>query len=173
MTKAEPYLFGDQHLHNRLGILVGILGSLAVETPRAVPIRRLREYCDCSSIGVNAALACLAQSNFVRLGDEKPGYWRLANDLSLITLEDLVYCILSTRKRRRQNSPAEKDTSERLAKNVDLFLSQATIEINQQAFKYLRCMSLDRLKRRPQVLLQPRNVDRSADGSKEDRLATT
>lgn len=150
MARHESYLFGDQQLHNGLRTLARILGGLAEEAPRAVCIERLQQYCDCSAAGFSAAWASLVKSNLVRRDEEKPEHWLLARDLGTMTLEDLVHCILSRRRPGKESTP-ESDSTERLSKDVDVFLSHATIEINQQAFKYLRCMSLDRLEHRTQV----------------------
>ncbi|PUA18466.1 hypothetical protein [Glaciimonas sp. PCH181] len=152
MTAPEPYLFGNQQLHHGLGTLTRILGGLAADAPHAVRINRIREYCDYSRVGFGTAWASLVKSNLVRRDEQQPDHWRLAHDLGAITLEDLVHCVFAQSRKDDDETLAEISTSERLSKDVDIFLSQATIEINQQAFKYLRCTSLERLKRRTQVL---------------------
>lgn len=150
MTHAEFYLFGNQQLHDGLRLLARILGGLAEEAPRAVSIERLRQYCDCPPAAFKAAWASLVKSGLLRRDQNTHDHWMLAHDLSTITLEDLVHCILA-RRRSCRKSVAETGRSERLSKDVDVFLSHAAIEINQQAFRYLRRMFLDRLECKAQV----------------------
>lgn len=150
MTQPEFYLFGDQQLHDGLRLLARILGGLAEEAPRAVCTERLRQYCDCPPAAFKVAWASLMKSGLLRRDQKAHDHWVLAHDLSTITLEDLVHCLLS-RRRSYRKSPAEAGRSERLSKDVDVFLSHAAIEINQQAFGYLRRMFLDRLECKAQV----------------------
>lgn len=150
MTQPEFYLFGDQQLHDGLRLLARILGGLAEEAPRAVSIERLQQYCDCPPAAFKAAWASLMKSGLLRRDQDMHDHWMLAHDLSTITLEDMVRCILA-RRRSCRKSLAEAGRSERLSKDVDVFLSHAAMEINQQAFSYLRRMFLDRLESRTPV----------------------
>lgn len=151
MTVANDFIFGSGRLHERFCAITELLGKLVSVAPSALSLAQMKLHTGRSSREISKHFLDLVRGGL--LLETSDGYWRLAVDPAVLTLEDVYRCV-TARPELRSISPA------RLADHhpnhaVDLLLMQAALAINQSVRQHLRQFSLDRLKPAASVPFPP------------------
>lgn len=143
MYIVDDWLLGSQALHQRFYATTEILAKLVASAPRFVSIRQLEN--ETGRTAGRLLKLCVSLENASLLlrhpnGEQK---WTLACSPATVTLEDAMRCVLMEQPRIRQDngSPAAPARAD-----LELFVMQAMLAINQCMFMQLRQFSLDRLK---------------------------
>jgi DNA-binding IscR family transcriptional regulator len=143
LITVDRYIFGDGVLHERFFATTQILAKVVSSAPRPVRIAQLEEATGRSSREISRLCQSLARAGLLRHATAA-GKWELTCNPASVTLEDVFRCVLEASAERK---PLRGATGKRAAgTDVEVFLMQAMLAINQSVFHNLRQFSLDRLK---------------------------
>ena len=142
---VDDYLLGNGALHERFCALTEVLAKFVSHAPRAVTLAQLEDYTGRSAKDIAKLCGSLWRAQLLRPEGNAHDSWVLTCKPSSITLEDVFRCL--TAEQRGNSKPIAKlPQADHPHPDVDLFIMQASITINQSVFKHLRQFSLDRLK---------------------------
>ncbi len=148
-SAIHEFLLGNQQLHGRFSMAIGILAHVVIANPKPVTTAAIS-----ASIGqpvrtVRLLLSHLHQSGLICQDGKVQDAWFCSSAIDTITLAD-IFCSVSDTvpESRRKKSELECAGDARTAsqQSVDLLLMQATMAINQVVLQHLQAFDLGRLK---------------------------
>ena len=139
MSLADEYLLGNPILHHQFCQATEILAVLVSQAPHPVGMAALERFTRCTAKELAPLCSSLWQTMLITPNADGEG-WVLIAPAHRLTLEDVFRCVVE-RQKARPPKPLL-----RLRPDVDTFVSQATITINQSVFRMLRQFPLSRLR---------------------------
>ena len=153
MSLADEFILGSGSLHLQFCLATEILAALVAHAPHPVSTPALEKLTGHPAKDLARICSSLWQSMLISPNSSGEG-WILINPAHKITLEDVFRSVVESQQPRSgAKSPLGTRTA-RMRPDVELFVGQATMAINQSVFRHLRQYSLDRL-RGPSVMLTP------------------
>jgi DNA-binding IscR family transcriptional regulator len=144
MVPYDDCILGTGASYDRFVATTEILARLVSSAPRAVGMAQLEESTGRRSTELRRLCSGLERAGLLRADGQPAQKWTLGRDPSQVTLEDVYRCVVSEQAPKKKGI---RDASqERPSNDVNLFVMQAMIAVNQSVFKHLRQFSLDRLK---------------------------
>lgn len=144
MTALERYILGSSALHFRLYAATEVIGTLVAKMPRAISVEQLAGYTGRSTRQVTKICRDLQRVALLRPDPRlaRREGWMLAGDPSGMTLDDIFRAVMEESPEHRV-SVAPPSTSDSMQRDIDLFISQATMHVNDAIAKHLRKFTLD------------------------------
>ena len=153
MSLADDYILGNASLHFEFCLATEILAALVAHAPHPVSMSVLENLTGHPSKDLARMCSSLWQSILITPNSSGEG-WVLINPAYRITLEDVFRSVVEGQQSRAGSMINSAARASRLSSDVEVFVGQATIAINQSVFRHLRQFPLDRL-RGPSVMLTP------------------
>lgn len=147
MTMLNQYMLGNQNLHDRLYLATGILGKLVSKAPGSLSIKDLSPDPGNRQQSLVAICRTLSRAGLLQEATDDQGTrsWVLSCQPRTTTLEDVFNAIMFDGKRKRR-SPFNNRECRLIHGDAELFLMQATMNVNDALLKHLRLFTLDRFK---------------------------
>jgi DNA-binding IscR family transcriptional regulator len=143
MYIVDDWLLGSQALHHRFFATTEILAKLVASAPRFVSLHQLENETGRKASRLIKLCASLEHASLLLRDPGGEQKWVLACSPGAVTLEDALRCVLMDQGRARRGNESQA-TSVRA--DLEIFLMQAMLAVNQCMFMQLRQFSLDRLK---------------------------
>jgi DNA-binding IscR family transcriptional regulator len=153
VSLADDCILGNGALHLQFCLATEILAALVAHAPHPVSTPVLEKLTGHPSMDLARICSSLWQSMLITPNSSGEG-WILINPAHRITLEDVFRSVVESQQPRANAKSHTAGRPPRMRPDVELFVGQATIAINQSVFRHLRQFSLDRL-RGPSVNLTP------------------
>ena len=148
MTASDNFLFADVLMDQKFRITTEILEQFVSNPSQELSSARLAEHTGRSVREVNQVCKKLQIIGLVVPVKPATKGWKLICDPNTITLEDVYRGVIA----EAAAVPEQQGTARMVgeshaadpARNVDLLIMQATMEVNQSIFRHLRQFSLGR-----------------------------
>jgi DNA-binding IscR family transcriptional regulator len=153
VSLADEYILGNGALHLQFCLATEILAALVAHAPHPVSTPALEKLTGHPVKELARICSGLWQSMLITPNSAGEG-WVLINPAHRITLEDVFRSVVESQQPRSAAKSPIGARTVRTRPDVELFVGQATIAINQSVFRHLRQYSFDRL-RGPSLTLTP------------------